>query len=220
VSNKRIAIIDYGMGNLGSVSNAMRNLGVNVTVSNDLTELSNADAYILPGVGAFPQAALNFEKRGIFSFLNEQIIHQNKPILGICLGMHLMANESLEQGRTQGLGWIDGQVIPIEPSNEYHVPHVGWNNLLTTKEDDLFKRVDSDAHFFFDHSYKFIVNDEKSVLGYCEYGQQNIISVLRKGHIFATQFHPEKSQRNGLKVLRNYLNYVDQYYQQDQHEVV
>ncbi len=209
---KKIAIIDYGMGNIGSVKMALERLGADTITSSDLTELSCADAYILPGVGAFPQAILNLQKYGLFDFLNEQVIHKNKPILGICLGMHLMANESFEQGRTQGLGWIEGQVIPIDPVDKYHVPHVGWNDLLIARNDNLFNKIDYNAHFFFDHSYKFIVNNDKHILGYCKHGQ-NLVSVLRKGHIFATQFHPEKSQRNGLKMMRNYLNYIDKHYQ-------
>ncbi len=213
MASKKILIIDYGMGNLGSVKLAFQKLGVKVEISDDLNILSKADAYILPGVGAFPQAASNFEERGLFSFLNEQVINQNKPILGICLGMQLMAKESLEQGKTKGLGWFDAQVTPIKPSFTCHVPHVGWNNLLLIQEDDLFRKVDSDSHFYFDHSYKFITKDKKTILGYCEY-EQNIVSVIRKGHILGTQFHPEKSQRSGLKILRNYLHYVDYHYNQ------
>jgi len=216
MSINKIAVIDYGMGNLCSVSNALVKLGVNVNISSNLTVLSNADAYVLPGVGAFPKAMNNIKKFGMLDFLNEQIIHNNKPILGICLGMQLMANESLEQGATNGLGWISGKVVPIEQSTKNNVPHVGWNNLQVTNDNLLFNKLASDPHFFFDHSYKYIVDDEKNVLGYCEYGQ-NIVSVLRKNNIFATQFHPEKSQSNGLKILRNYLDYIEEHYKLNSH---
>jgi len=209
--NNNIAIIDYGMGNLGSVQMAFKKLGVNLPIYNNLTDLGSADAFILPGVGAFPQAILNLKKYGIFEFLNDEVLKKNKPILGICLGMQLMANQSLEQGITEGFGWIDGTVTPIKRSNKLHVPHVGWNNLLITKEDNIFNNIDNGAHFFFDQSYKFEVSDENYVLGVCEYGE-NIVSILRNKHIFGTQFHPEKSQRNGLKVLRNFIAFVDQYY--------
>jgi len=205
---KKIAIIDYGMGNLGSVQMAFRQLGVDLSIYDNIENLSNADAFILPGVGAFPQAILNLKKYEIFEFLNEQVIEKKKPILGICLGMQLMANQSLEQGITEGFGWIDGIVTPIEPTEVLHVPHVGWNNLVIKKDDDIFNNIDDGAHFFFDQSYKFEVSNKKNILGICEYGK-NIVSVLRKKHIFGTQFHPEKSQRNGLKMLRNYLKFVE-----------
>jgi glutamine amidotransferase len=121
-----------------------------------------------------------------------------------------MAKESLEQGKSNGLGWFDAQVIPIDPTIDCRVPHVGWNNIVLTKEDDFFSKVDSDSNFYFDHSYKFITKDKNTILGLCEY-EQNIVSIIRKGHIIGAQFHPEKSQRNGLKILRNYLNYVENY---------
>jgi len=211
MSTKKLKIIDYGMGNVGSVKLAFQKLGTNVEISDNLNQLSKADALVLPGVGAFPQAVQNFENRDLFNFLNEQIIVKKKPILGICLGMQLMAKESLEMGKTNGLGWFDAKVIPIKPSVNCRAPHVGWNNVYFLREDDFFKNIDSGSNFYFDHSYKFICNYEASILGVCEY-EQKIVSVIRNGHIIGAQFHPEKSQRNGLKILRSYLNFVENYY--------
>jgi imidazole glycerol-phosphate synthase subunit HisH len=211
MASKNITIVDYGMGNLGSVQMAFEKLGLNIKISNNLDDLSNSDAYILPGVGAFPQGVLNLKRSGIFDLLNEQILLNKKPILGICLGMQLMANFSLEQGKNNGFGWIDGEVIPIKATQELHVPHVGWNNLHMTKQDSLFHNIDNEAHFFYDQSYQFKVNDQKCIIGVCDYGDK-IVSVVRKNHILGSQFHPEKSQRNGLKLLRNFLIYTDEYY--------
>jgi len=211
MASKKILIIDYGMGNLGSVQMAFKKLGVNISISDNLSELNNSYAYILPGVGAFPQAIANLRNSGIFDVLNEQVISNNKPILGICLGMQLMANYSLEQGKNIGFGWIDGKVTPIKTSNILHVPHVGWNNLQITTKDLIFNNIDNEAHFFYDQSFRFEASDEKCVIGVCEYGEK-IVSVIRKKNILGTQFHPEKSQRNGLKMLRNFLISVDQNY--------
>lgn len=206
---KKIAVVDYGMGNLGSVKMAFKKLGVNISSYNDIDQLECADAYILPGVGAFPQAITNLKKYGIYDFLNEQILEKKKPILGICLGMQLMADQSFEQGNTKGFGWVSGAVTPIKPSSNLHVPHVGWNNLHIKNQDIIFKNIDNDSHFFYDQSFRFEVKNENLILGFCDYGGK-IVSVIRQSNIFGTQFHPEKSQRNGLKMLRNFINYVNQ----------
>ncbi len=207
-----IAVVDYKMGNLASVVNALRLLGVSALVSSNPHELEQADAYILPGVGAFPQAVKNLNKCGLTEFLNTQVIQLHKPILGICLGMQLMAKDSLEQNLTAGLGWIDGHVIALDSCRleNIHVPHVGWNNISFEQDDCFFENIDNNSHFYFDHTYKFECADKEAILAICDYGQE-VVSVLRKENIFATQFHPEKSQRSGLKILRNFLNFIDGY---------
>jgi len=205
-----IAVIDYGMGNLGSVVNALAELGVEANISSKPDYLSDADAYILPGVGAFPRAMKNMDEMGLIDFLNHQVLVMQKPILGICLGMQLMANDSLEQEPTSGFGWIEGHVVPMPATSVHPSPHVGWNTVDLDRSQNLFDRIDDGAHFFFDHSYKFYCKHEREVIATCSYGGE-VVAVLRKDHIFATQFHPEKSQKNGLKLLRNYLNFVKNY---------
>lgn len=203
----KLAIIDYGMGNVGSVRNAITKLGIEVEITSDPAILRASDAFILPGVGAFPHGMQNIRERSLDTLLQEQVIDQQKPVLGICLGMQLMAVDSCEQGRTNGLGWIEGHVVPFMASQQFPAPHVGWNNVKLTREDADLGAIDENAHFFFDHSFYFEAEDPESVLGTCQY-QLSVASILRKGHIFATQFHPEKSQRNGLKLLRGFTNYV------------
>ena len=208
MSAKQIAIIDYGMGNTGSVANALKKLGANVFLSSKYQGLKTASAFVLPGVGAFPQAMENLHKLGLVDYLTEAVIEQKTPILGICLGMQLMAMASEEIARTEGLGWIKARVVPIQAQPLYPVPHVGWNTLAEKQNNTFFNRIDPGAHYFFDHAYHVICQDQQDVLAQCEYGIK-LTAVIRRGNIFATQFHPEKSQRNGLKLLRNYLNYIE-----------
>lgn len=204
--SKKFAVIDYGMGNIGSVVHSLNVLGAEVTTSNQLSELKFADAYILPGVGAFARAMENIHRLKLKDFLNEQVFDLKKPILGICLGMQLMADSSEEEGFTEGLQWVKGKVVKLAPLENLRIPHVGWNNLSVEPHKEIFKNIESSAHFYFDHSYHYVCEDPSNVIASCSYGGK-IASVLQKNNIFATQFHPEKSQRNGLKLLRNFMNY-------------
>jgi len=203
---KEILIIDYGMGNIGSMCNALKYLGTEPVVSNTIRHIDRADAYILPGVGAFAAAMINLNKLNIIRPLYNNVIKIKKPFLGVCLGMQLLAKDSLEKGFSEGLGWIDGHVLPVEPKNGLRVPQVGWNTVKVHKESFLFKNIDASAHFYFDHSYHLSCH-ESCVVATCTYGDE-YVAVVNKDNIFATQFHPEKSQRNGLKVLRNFFNFV------------
>lgn len=205
--SKKFAVIDYGMGNIGSVEHSMKTLGVNVFISNRLNELQNADAYILPGVGAFARAMENIHKLKLESFFKEHILEIKKPILGICLGMQLMADSSEEEGLTEGLHWIKGKVVKFLPGADLRIPHVGWNNLNVDSKIAIFKNIEPNAHFYFDHSYHYVCENSANVIATCQYGGE-IVSALQKNNILATQFHPEKSQRNGLKLLRNFINFV------------
>ena len=200
-------IINYGMGNIGSVANALTSLGSDYFISGRKEDLHQADAYILPGVGAFPAAMENLRKLALIDELSEQILIREKPFLGICLGMQLLAKDSMEQGYSTGLGWIEGHVLKIEASNGLRVPHVGWNNVNFSQRMPLFRNIDEDSHFYFDHSFYFQTASDV-VSAACNYGGR-WAAAIQKGNIFATQFHPEKSQRNGLKLLRNYLNFVE-----------
>lgn len=203
----RVGIVNYGMGNLGSVASALSWLGVGSFTSENPVELAEADALILPGVGAFAQAMKNLTQAGLDSFLTCQVLDEGKPFLGICLGMQLLAEDSVEFGFTQGLGWIKGHIVPIPSSAEFQVPHVGWNQIRITGESRLLDRIGDDAHFYFDHSFHYACTDSEAVVAVCDYGEPRV-AMLEKGNIFASQFHPEKSQRNGLKLLRNFLNFA------------
>ena len=194
------------MGNVGSVAGALKRLGSNCQISNKKEDIAQADGLILPGVGAFGAAMRNLVRLNLIDLLNEEVIGRKKPFLGICLGMQLIANDSIEQGFNKGLGWIDGHVLEMEARNNYRVPHVGWNDISFTGKNLLFNRLDPEAHFYFDHSY-YLKCHEDLVIAKCNYGC-DYVAAVQKGNIFAVQFHPEKSQRNGLKMLRNFLNVV------------
>jgi glutamine amidotransferase len=201
-----IVIVDYGMGNIGSVDHAFNRLGVQCTVSDQPDVVREARAIVLPGVGAFHAAMSNLRARGLDDVLNEQVLHRNKPFLGICLGMQLIAKDSVEIEYSTGLGWIEGHVVKLDPGPSYRVPHVGWNEVVYTQEFPLFKDLPGGAHFFFDHSYHLLC-DQDLIMATSDYGGTWVAGVQR-GNILAVQFHPEKSQRNGLRLLRNFVNFV------------
>mgnify|MGYP001340457481 CR=1 FL=1 len=203
----RVALVDYGMGNIGSVQGALSRLGASCFVSSKREELARADGFILPGVGAFGAAMANLQRHDLPAFLREHVVEGGKPFLGICLGMQLLADDSTEMGFHRGLGWIPGHVVEL-PQAGLRVPHVGWSPLRLPRPDRMWDRLDEHAHFFFDHSFHFVC-DASSVAAWCDYGQP-VVAAVQRGHIFATQFHPEKSQRSGLKLLRNFLRRVEE----------
>ena len=202
-----IVIIDYGIGNTHSVSNAIKYLGYkNIIISDDEKKIQKADALILPGVGAFEECISNLKNRNLDIILNEAVIINKKPILGICVGMQLLATCSEENGLHNGLDWIKGAVKKIIVPKPLAVPHVGWNDVITMNENILFNRNIENSNFYFDHSYNFVC-DEKYIAGYCDYGTR-ITAAVQKEHIFGVQFHPEKSQTNGLKLFRSFFNSI------------
>jgi len=198
-----IAIIDYGLGNLSSVHAAVKRLGFETRVTNELKCLEDSAKLILPGVGAFGDGMNNLKSLGLIEPLNRIVIGQRKPILGICLGAQLFARESFEFGRHQGLGWVAATVERL-PDEGLRVPHVGWNDLFQVKQSMLFEGIADDALFYYVHSYYLKTDDPGIVKGECEYGIR-FSSVIQQDNIFATQFHPEKSQLAGLKLLENFL---------------
>ena len=202
----KIVIIDYKMGNTQSIQNALSFLGYTAIISHNYDEREDADALILPGVGAFHQAMHNLQELHLIEPLERHVIKKKKPILGICLGMQILAKSSSEIEITEGLNWIDAKVQQI-PSTELSIPHVGWNSIEVRKDNPLFKNISSDTHFYFDHSFHFMARN-KDISSTTLYGQE-IVASIQKENIFATQFHPEKSQSAGLKLLRNFLNYVE-----------
>lgn len=201
-----VLVIDYKVGNHLSIINALTFLGYNFMVSNKQEDIVNAPSYILPGVGAFGEAMKNLQELGIVDCLNEQVLVKKKPILGICLGMQVMADDSEENGRHRGLGWVAGRVIKIEARENLRVPHVGWNDIEIRKKEPLFARLGDSPNFYFDHSYHFVC-DQENIAANCSYGGK-ITAAVQKGNIFGVQFHPEKSQNNGLKLFRGYFNYL------------
>ena len=204
-----LVIVDYGIGNIRSVQNAFLRLGlVAPKVSRELAELSDAQGLILPGVGAFSECSNKLQKLGIIDLLTELVMGYNKPILGICVGMQLMAETSTEGGLHTGLGWIPGNVVKLDLPRNFHVPHVGWNNINFTNDCPLFSRVEENTHYYFDHSYHFLC-DKSFTTATTRYGL-DITAAIQHKNIFGVQFHPEKSANAGLKLFRGFENYIKQ----------
>ncbi|HYG14551.1 MAG TPA: imidazole glycerol phosphate synthase subunit HisH [Bacteroidia bacterium] len=203
---QKVVIIDYGVGNTHSVSNAIRALDYKVKISSDENLIKEADALILPGVGAFDEAMSNLKARNIDHILNEQVLVNKKPILGICVGMQMLATLSEENGVHNGLNWIEGKVVRFKLPDDFAVPHVGWNDIAFKNQGPLFERNDEHANFYFDHSYHFECAPE-FVAASCNYGIE-VTAAVQKGNIFGVQFHPEKSQTNGLKMFRSFIESV------------
>jgi glutamine amidotransferase len=204
MKNASVCIIDYGVGNTQSVFNALDFLGYKVRLSQDASVIEKSDVLLLPGVGAFEAARNNLDRRGLIPVLNEQVLEKKKPILGICLGMQLMAGISEENGLFEGLNWIPGKVVKIPENPSFPVPHVGWNQLEILKKSPLFLRLNNDSHFYFDHSYHFVPENPAHVAAYCNYGTPLVASLINE-NIMGVQFHPEKSQINGLKLFRSFV---------------
>jgi len=203
---KTTLVIDYGVGNHQSVTNALDFLGYGFLVSSKIEDIRLASSYILPGVGAFGEAMHNLHRLGIVNLLTEEVLVKKKPILGICLGMQVLAEYSVENGYHEGLGWIEGRVDKFEAGGKIRIPHVGWNTLQIVKKDLLFARTKEDASFYFDHSYHFVCQDNY-VLAKCRYGI-DFVAAVQKDNILGVQFHPEKSQTSGLKLFRSFFNYL------------
>jgi len=202
-----IVIIDYGVGNTYSVMNAIKTLGYrNITISADEKKINAADALILPGVGAFEACISNIKQRKLDEILGDAVLIRKKPILGICVGMQLLADTSEENGLHEGLGWIPGSVKKINAPKHFPIPHVGWNEIIFAQESCLQSNKSVNPNFYFDHSYHFVCEDEY-VAAFCEYGVK-IIAAVQRDNIFGVQFHPEKSQVSGLKLFRSFFNSI------------
>jgi len=195
------AIINYGMGNVASVQKALSYLNVENIVTENFNEIDQAKFIILPGVGSYNQGISNLQKNGLFDFLSDQVLKKKKPFLGICLGMQLIATKGTEPFEIAGLNWIGGEVIKME-LKEKRVPHLGWNTIIP-KETKYFSSL-KNLDFYFIHSYHFKVTDEQYISSIVNYGI-DMVSSVQKENIFATQFHPEKSQETGLKLLKNFF---------------
>lgn len=197
-----VAIVDYGVGNLKSVANALSYLGCSSCITADLAELERADAIILPGVGAFPDAADRLRSGGLDQHVLAQ--GQKKPVLGICLGMQLLFDKSFEYGEHPGLGLVPGQVVDLRrdlTDKTLKVPHMGWNSLQILKDDPLFRHVRDGEYVYYVHSF-YARDCAAGTLAASRYGNVDVTGVVRRGNVYGTQFHPEKSGDTGLRLLR------------------
>jgi len=201
----RVAIVDYGMGNLDSVARAVEECGGDPVVTDRAADLETANRIILPGVGAFPEGMRNIRFRSLDRILREQVADKGIPLLGICLGMQLLASRGLEGGETEGLGFIDGEVRRLVPGGEdVRIPHVGWNEVVVEGDPPLFRGIQPGKDFYFVHSYHFCCTRREDVLARTPYCG-GFVAAVGRGPVFGVQFHPEKSQRTGFRLLRNFL---------------
>ena len=202
---KRVAIVDYGMCNLDSVRRAFEECSSAPFVTDEPTDLADADLIVLPGVGAFPDAMANLRERALDKALDDEVLGNGVPFLGICLGMQLLATTGHEGGETAGLGWIDADVCRLRPTPEDpRVPHVGWNEVDLARETPLFADMPRASDFYFVHSYHVECHDDADVAATTPYCG-GFVSAIQRDNIFAVQFHPEKSQERGFEVLRRFL---------------
>jgi len=202
----RVAVVDYGMCNLDSVRRAFEELGAQPFVTDEPSELEHADQIVLPGVGAFPDAMRNLRARGLDDALTKQVIDNGAPFLGICLGMQLIAAKGFEVAETAGLGWVDGDVVRFDARTGERIPHVGWNDVEVEVDRalPLFAGIPPHADFYFVHSFHLACRDRRDVLATTPYGG-GFVAAVNRDNVFGVQFHPEKSQRHGLRLLRNFL---------------
>ena len=201
-----IAIIDYHMGNVGSIQNMLRCVGGQGVVTSDPAVIAEARGLILPGVGAFDAGMENMERLGLVPVLEDRVLVDEVPLLGICLGMQLLTERS-EEGRRPGLGWIEGETIRFRIEQKRHglkVPHMGWNTVAVRRAGGLFKELDAEARFYFVHSYHVVCRHDEDIAATTNH-EYDFTSAAEHGHIWATQFHPEKSHRFGMQVLRNFV---------------
>ena len=200
-----ITIVNYGMGNIQAFANIYKRLNVAVAIASTPGELRAAERIILPGVGSFDWAMTLLDRSGMRDVLDELVVGRRVLVLGICVGMQIMAKRSAE-GVLKGLGWIDAEVRKFDAgssADKIRLPHMGWNDVEPRSHDDLFRNLDSEARFYFLHSYYFAPNDERHTLAVTDYGGLYASSV-RDGNIFGVQFHPEKSHQWGVQLLRNF----------------
>ena len=204
-----VTIVDYNSGNISSVINSFTEVAkgtVNLEVTSDLNKIKSSDKVVLPGQGSFKSCidALN-SINGLTDTLDEFVINKKKPLFGICVGLQMFADVGYGETETKGLGWISGKVSKIDNKNgEYKLPHIGWNQINIVKDSKIFKDVENNSHMYFVHSYEFIPEDKDVISATTDYSSKIVCSV-EKDNIFGTQFHPEKSDKYGLKIIENFM---------------
>jgi glutamine amidotransferase len=205
-----IAVIDYGAGNLRSVASAFEAIGQHPLITNRPGDLAEAAAIVLPGVGAFGDGMECLRRFGLIEALQEEVLVKKKPYLGICLGLQFLGVQSFEHGTYAGLGWLDGVVQRLVPNDKkFLIPHIGWNNIQIERPSPLFEGLPPKPVFYFVHSFHLTMakEDRGAVTSTCWHGT-TVTASVQKDHIFAVQFHPEKSQENGLKLLENFVRLI------------
>jgi glutamine amidotransferase len=203
----KVAIVNYGMGNLASVRRAFEDIGAEVTIADQPAALYGASRIVLPGVGAMNEAMDCLNSTGLTSALHEAVFKQGKPLLGICLGMQMLATIGYESGQTQGLGFIPGRVHRLDALGcKLRLPHVGWNDVSYRQDDVLFKGIPDLSDFYFAHSYAFVPEAQEHLIATTEYDYR-VAAVVHSGNIFGCQFHPEKSSKAGRQLLKNFATY-------------
>ena len=205
-----VIIVDYNSGNISSVINSFKEVAknkVNIEVTSNLSKIKSSDKVVLPGQGSFKSCVNALNKiDGLSNTLNEFAISLKKPLLGICVGLQMFADIGYEETETKGLGWVSGKVSKINNQNgKYKLPHIGWNQIKIIKDSKIFKDIENNSHMYFVHSYEFIPDDKDVISATTEYSS-NIVCSIEKENIFGTQFHPEKSDKMGLKIIKNFLN--------------
>ncbi len=199
-----IAIINYGLGNLTSILNMHKRLGIDAIITNDFDDISNADKLILPGVGHFKKGMENLHQSGLKSLLDDLVLVQKKPVLGICLGAQLLTSHS-EEGDVEGLRWVDGSTIKFDAAklDKEKIPHMGWRDIIIKNENPLWNNLPANPRFYFVHSYHFKFTQPPEVSATALYGYE-FACAFKKNNIYGTQFHPEKSHKFGMKILENF----------------
>ena len=204
-----VTIVDYKSGNISSVINSFKEVAkdkVNIKVTSDLSTIKDSDKVVLPGQGSFKSCIDGLNNiDGLINTLNEFAIENKKPILGICVGLQMFADIGYEEIETKGLGWISGKVSKIDnKSGKYKLPHIGWNEINIKKDSKIFKDIDDKSHMYFVHSYEFVPEDKAVISATTDYST-NVVCAAEKENIFGTQFHPEKSDKIGLKIIDNFI---------------
>lgn len=201
-----IAIIDYGLGNPGSIQNMLKKLKFDALITSDTESIDQASHIIIPGVGSFDRGMENMHKSELFSVLNKNVVDRQKPVLGICLGMQMMCRHS-EEGQSSGFGWIEADVKKFvfdKPLPILKIPHIGWADVTISDNNILFAELTNEARFYFVHSYYIKLDDEKMQTASCNYGF-DFTAAFQKNNVFGVQFHPEKSHAFGMKLLKNFV---------------
>ena len=205
-----VTIVDYNSGNISSVINSFKEVAkdkVKIQVTSDLSTIKISDKVVLPGQGSFKSCIDGLNSiNGLIDTLNEFAIHNKKPLLGICVGLQMFADVGYEEVETKGLGWISGKVSQIDnQGGKFKLPHIGWNEINIKKNSEIFKGIENNSHMYFVHSYEFVPEDKSVISATTDYSS-NVVCAAEKENIFGTQFHPEKSDKIGLKIIDNFIN--------------